>query len=894
LSGGEAATRPARRAERQPPLARGDRVSRYEVLELIGAGGMGAVYAARDPELDRKVAIKVLYLAEDRSTRRAERLIDEGRALARLTHPNVVAVFDVGRHKGSVFIAMELVKGPTLDDWLAARSMAWRRRVELFVEAGRGLAAVHACGIVHLDFKPSNVMVDSDGRARLADFGLAAGDFDTNPSEFSESEPHSEPTSIDMSRARGTPRFMAPEQQSAGKVTAAADQFAFCVALYESLAGRHPFGHAQSTKERMSSIAFGDPKPLEVPGLPPRIAQAIMRGLSRLPADRWPSLSELLDEIEGGARPTTKSGKRAVVISSVVVLGALTWAVADRGEAVTACPTAEVKAAEVLSKSDALALSEHVSAFESVHGPLPVGLSPALERRIDDWSEAWVLACEAVRAASKAGEAEASRVLDCLTAQQVGLEGTAALLLDADTATLVRGLGIVNALDQPAACTDPGHRPAAAPPPAGQRSAIAQVRVELQRARLQQRTGRTKEAIATAEAAVESAEAVGYAPLTAEAMGTAGGMLAGNGIGSRAEPMLERAAWLFLEAGDHAKAAQMFVALVRAGRPVDRLDETLAWADRARAILEEHPDPGIESSLEVGIVFALWNVGRMAEAVEHGQRAVELLGPGVGDAGDMARAKQGLAVALMGSGRLDEAEAAVREAIRLHSQIVGPRHPTTGSSQQLLAAILNDRGRLEESLLLHDELVESFLLANGADSRITAGIYNNRGNTYMRLERYADAIADFEHAAEVWDRLGNFDSSVYAYVGLAETKLNLGDLEGAKRDATQAWELITATPSGEHSLRWEAAALLAKNAKATGDAGKAVEWWSAALEAKPPTALDRAEVHAALVGVSEDAQSKKLHRIAAAEQLEAALPAPDHEQARVVEIRAVLDGGQSN
>lgn len=850
---------------------------------------MGAVYAAHDPELDRKVAIKVLYVAEARRERRAKRLIDEGRALARLTSPYVVGVFDVGLHEGTVFIAMELIEGPTLDDWLASHSMAWRRRVDLLVQAGRGLAAVHACGIVHLDFKPSNVMIDATGRARLADFGLAAGDLDTNPSELLEWGSNGEPAVVDVSGARGTPRFMAPEQQHAGKVTSAADQFSFCVALYESIAGRHPFGHALTRAERLSSIAFGVPKPLNVSGLPPKVAQAIMRGLARDPSDRWASLSDLLDEIESGIAPRPKTRWLAAGGVLVVGLGALTWAVLDPSEDVAACPTAEAKAVEALSKSDALALQEHVSAFEAVHGALPIGLVPTLERRVEDWSETWVVACEAARIASEDGEAEAHRVLDCLGAQQAAIEGTAALLLEADTPTLVRGLGIVHALDSPTSCTDPSDRPTVDPPTAEQRGPISEVRIELQRAQLQRRTGRNKEALATAEAAVEQAETIGYAPLLAEAMGVTGNMLASSKIGSRAEPMLERAAWLYLEAGEHHAAANTFVALVGAGRPIDRLAETLAWAERARSILAEHPDPEIESHLEVGITFALWNVGRMDEAVEHGRRALELLGPGVGDAGDVAHAEQGLAVALMGAGRLDEAEEVVRDAIRIKTQRFGARHPAAGGSQRLLASILNKQGRLEESLKLHDELVESFLLASRAESRITAGVINNRGMTYMRLEQYDKAIEDLEAAADVWDRLGNFDSSVYAYAGLAETMLKKGELDAAKRHATHAWELIVATPSGEHSLRWEVARLLAQHAEQTGDRTGARKWWDEALAAKPPQALDRAEVHTALARVAEDVSGAHEHRASAAEELAAAEPAPDYDRARVDEIRAALD-----
>jgi eukaryotic-like serine/threonine-protein kinase len=160
----------------EAPLECGTSVGRYVLLQPIGQGGMGIVYGAYDPELDRKVALKVLHRDQshrDNDTQGALRLVREARAMASSSHPNVVSVHDVGTVRGRVFIAMELVDGQSLTQWLAAQPRPWREVVRVFVEAGRGLAAAHTVGMVHRDFKPDNVLVGKDGRVRVTDFGLA-------------------------------------------------------------------------------------------------------------------------------------------------------------------------------------------------------------------------------------------------------------------------------------------------------------------------------------------------------------------------------------------------------------------------------------------------------------------------------------------------------------------------------------------------------------------------------------------------------------------------------------------------------------------------------------------------------------------------------------------------
>ncbi len=270
------------------------RIGRYRVLEKIGQGAMGVVYAAIDEQLGRKLALKVLHPVSGGDAVGRARLLREAQAMARLRHDNVVLVYDVGTHdpgteREQVFLAMELAPGVTLDVWLRTAPRAWQDVLAVFLQAGRALAAAHAAGVLHRDFKPENVLVDTSGRARVLDFGLAralasaaAGEGEADPGD-SLSEPLTRTGSI-----LGTPAYMAPEQLRGEKTDARADQFSFCVALYEGLYGERPFtGVPRFAAVRVTHV----PKDSRIPD---GLRRVVLRGLSNDPAQRWPDMDALL------------------------------------------------------------------------------------------------------------------------------------------------------------------------------------------------------------------------------------------------------------------------------------------------------------------------------------------------------------------------------------------------------------------------------------------------------------------------------------------------------------------------------------------------------------------------------------------------------------------------
>jgi serine/threonine protein kinase/formylglycine-generating enzyme required for sulfatase activity len=331
-------------------LDTGARIGRYVIVERVGLGAMGVVYGAYDPELDRKIALKLLKPGQRPKDNAKARLLREAKAIARLAHPNVVAVHDVGVFEDQVFLAMEFLAGGTIRSWLAERSRSWREILDVFVAAGRGLAAAHAAGLVHRDFKPDNVLLDREGRPRVVDFGIAReadGGRDDEDDDERDGEATLVPRGDDergaatVSDARlresgassrplltltktgamiGTPAYMAPEQFLGERGDDKSDQFSFCVALYEALYGERPFAGDDLLAISLS-VTQEQLKPLPRDrGVPAWIRRAIVRGLRASPAARWPSMTALIGALADD--PAVKLRRRLVAGGAIALVAA--------------------------------------------------------------------------------------------------------------------------------------------------------------------------------------------------------------------------------------------------------------------------------------------------------------------------------------------------------------------------------------------------------------------------------------------------------------------------------------------------------------------------------------------------------------------------------------------
>ncbi|HEY0133508.1 MAG TPA: serine/threonine-protein kinase, partial [Nannocystis sp.] len=340
-------------------------VSRYILLSRLGAGGMGLVYLAYDPSLDRKVAVKLLRPVGDGVEPAAEahaRLHREAQALAKLSHPNVVAVHDVGTYDASalygtprgedsgqgVFLVMEYIEGATLAHWLEERPRSWQEVVAAFLAAGHGLVAAHAVGVIHRDFKPSNVLVRRDGSVHVFDFGLARAAGNT---EAVRAEPRADTSSVDLWSSGlsspltqfgafvGTPAYMAPEQRGGEEVDERSDQFSFCVALYEGLYGNRPFSGGNVYLLEMAKVTGQLDPPRRRIRRPKALHRAVVRGLAAEPRDRWPTLPAMLAELDRLLR--RRRGRIVAAALAVGLLGAGAGAYAvNRGSVCTDAPAA--------------------------------------------------------------------------------------------------------------------------------------------------------------------------------------------------------------------------------------------------------------------------------------------------------------------------------------------------------------------------------------------------------------------------------------------------------------------------------------------------------------------------------------------------------------------------
>ncbi len=315
---------------------------RYVVRGLLGQGGAGAVYRAFDSQLGRPIALKIVRapkLAADAAESMQARLLREARAMARVSHPNVVAVYDVGSIDDRVFVVMELVEGRTLASWQTEKAHSWREVIETFSAAGVGLGAAHRVGLAHRDFKPLNVLVGVDGRVRVTDFGLArpvaeADSGEGTPSGDSVPDGHQDWTLTMTGGLVGTPRYMAPEQFRAGPADARSDQFSFCVALFSALYDQHPFFAKNTKKPALPELAqlvmAGQVvTPPESPGLPRGVLTVLRRGLSVDPAARYANMDLLILDLEQQIGPSKVGPNRKLgfALGALAAVAGLTGSV---------------------------------------------------------------------------------------------------------------------------------------------------------------------------------------------------------------------------------------------------------------------------------------------------------------------------------------------------------------------------------------------------------------------------------------------------------------------------------------------------------------------------------------------------------------------------------------
>ncbi|MEM9457230.1 MAG: tetratricopeptide repeat protein [Myxococcota bacterium] len=805
-------------------LPAGAEVGRYRVLDCVGVGAMGVVYSAYDPELDRRVALKLLRSTKGRAGSGGgnARLLREAQALARLTHPSVITVHDVGTWQEQVFVAMEYVEGSTLKAWLAERRRQWPEIRDVFVAAGRGLAAAHEADLVHRDFKPDNVLIGKDGRVRVTDFGLAR--WGHGPSSFAEMmatderlasqlrESTSGPIKVrnpEVSLTRtgtlvGTPAYMSPEQHEQRPADPSSDQFAFCVALYEAIYGERPF-KGRTLAELASKVIEGR-LPAASPGasVPREVRQALRRGLSRNRRDRFASMDDLLAVLDR----RDARGRRAWVLSGLglVVAGGGLWAWAG---ATTTVDSAFCRTEQGLGETWTPTRREAIDeAFRLTGVPYAEPSAARALEEIDQYVIRWErLRARSCNASALADEGPAVTALRerCLERRRVSLEALLEAFEQPEAETVARAVGAVVGLPAVEHCGDRETLVAELPPtpPPALRDAVEAMRDELARVDGLIAAGRYHEGIELARRLDMEAEGLGHEPLRAETLFLVAQLLDRTGD-------LEAAIDAFEDASLRAIASRHRRVLVDAliervyafGVSTSRIEEAERLARRAEAEIEglgmgddtqaalwlnwgsvayrkgdyEAADRLIRRSLALrdkerdplrwadaafNLATVSLTLGDTDEALARLESYVEIFEARLGRMHpEVASGYHNLAIAYSTAERLDEAYAAVEQSEVIRRETLGQTHPHFAISLNTKGSILTQMGRVEEGMLLIRRSIR-ILEAHGEDPIEIAHHRVELAQALVELDRLDEAEEQAEQARVIFEQeLGPEHSNV--------------------------------------------------------------------------------------------------------------------------------------
>jgi len=763
-------------------LPRGAEIGRYTVVGLVGRGAMGDVYAAKDPRLGRKVAVKLVRTGAGDGQANAEarvRLLREAQVIAKLSHPNVVVVHDVGTFGDNVFVAMEYVEGHTVTAWLLAGQRTIPEILALYTAAGRGLEAAHRVGLIHRDFKPDNVMVGRDGQVRVMDFGLArqisrgmdsveiaterktAPSFDalhptsaaaidvgaTQPltphaagAHAALSDPLLDAQLTQAGAIMGTPAYMAPEQFLGRVTTARTDQFSFCVSLYEAIYGRRPFPGENILTLTTGVLAGVVTEPPRDSKVPAAIRRALLRGLALDPKARWPSMTALLHALRyDPARPL----RRGLMVTGAVVGGLLVATTAVSWRAAHApppiCRAGDDKLAAVWppEAGETGRKATVRRAFQKTGKPYAADAFASVQRTLDRYAGVWKTMYEEACQATHVRGDQSAEVMDlrmsCLGERLGRLRALVDVLADANATVVENAAGAAGALPSLDRCADVSLlRTVVAPPDGAEAQArVATLRHEVARVEAMGNAGQCGPSVDDGRKLVVEARSLGYGPLEAEALNALAGAGAscldpGEAVELRKQALRAAVASRDDEA---AVSAALHAARLLADQPA-AAREARDWLELGRALLRA--TRGTHALLEWRALSAEGLVARSegdkAAAVDKLTRALALGESTLGsDNLEIAAALANLGTALASDGRLEESITYFDRARRLAARLLGPDHPQ-------VAVRLAERSRALDAFGLHAEAVE--------DGRRAVEIWKAAGASPLLVARGLTSLAE--------------------------------------------------------------------------------------------------------------------------------------------------------
>ncbi len=783
----------AGRGEDDPVLAVGATVDRFVILSLIGEGGVGRVYAAYDPDLDRQIALKLR-----KGTRGPDEAVEvarvrrEAQALAKIAHPNVVTVYDVGEHDGQLYVAMEHVVGETLRRWVKSQRPSWREVVDAFIAAAQGLLAVHEAGLVHRDVKPDNIMRSADGRVRVMDFGLARGNVE--PQASTEPETNMLWSSTTLTRTgtlAGTPAYMAPEQHLGLPLDARSDQFALCVSLWELLYGERPF-EGNNIAALAYNMTHGARRSAPANNsVPTWVRRAIERGLSVDADQRHPSLAALIDALrqDPAAHRRRQLGIAGVVLLSVGLVSWLGWLSSNRTAHVPAPPCAEVETFDAVwnpSRSP----TELAQAFARSGSLLASSSAEPVARGLDAWAREWNAArrdaCEATHVRHEQSEALMDARIACLDRRRARVTGIIEAFMEADAELVREAPSIVGKLERLDACSDAERLLAATPPPADAETAmrVASLSLRIESLAALGDTGRTESLLADARALAVEADATGHAPLRVDAA-----LLVADIEEYELDPAASlettrRAYFLALQEDLIAQAALAAVEMMWRTSTSDPVSPTLAiWSDHARVLVQRvEPNGTLEARRLVNEGIIAWSRGDLPLGIEHTRAAIEIaertVGPRTALVADY-RNNLGYMSLLLG----DEAEAQrqFEFSMAVWSETLGPGHPRLAVARLSLAEIAIEQARFADARELAEGALQLDLAAGETDGPNVAYAVNVIAELDRREGRVEASRSGYERALALSIASVGPDHwrSALAQAGLGELALLDGDVDEA-------------------------------------------------------------------------------------------------------------------
>ncbi|HWB79091.1 MAG TPA: serine/threonine-protein kinase [Nannocystaceae bacterium] len=689
-------------AARELPT-RGTEIGRYLVTGEIGRGAMGAVLAAYDADLDRKVAIKLIGERLDADGERRHRLLGEAKSMARITHPNVVTVYDAGVWHDRLWVAMELVDGVTLDRWRADEARSLASIVETFVAAARGLAAAHDAGVLHGDFKPSNVLVSRSGRVVVADFGLANRIDAPKPSESALGAPI------------GTPAYMSPEHFLAGVVDARADQFAFCVALFEQLTGERPF-KGRSLLELASAISAGTVAVAAAAKIPMRVRAIVMRGLASQPSDRFASMHELIAALQSAVRPRWPW---ALAIGGVAVVAALAaWVVAHDDE--RACTPGSERVQEIWSADARAAVRvQGDGTSAAVVEQRTARLRSGIDEYFGEWARLYDEACNDGAGASTelAQQARTACLENRFDAGRGFVE-----LLGREAIAVARVDALLDALPPLSHCRGPAFgrwEPMPSDPELARE--VASLRLRLDQTRLMRRAGHVDAVAPEVAAVLAAARASGLSHVVAEALLEQAAVMRAFDDEDGAEAAVDEALDVALRDGHDFVAANAINRrlLLMQQDFTTRKREAVQWARLGEA-LYTRAGAGSRNigDLANNLGILLRNMGDQEASLVQCRRAEQLYAAELGpDARPTIGARVNCGSVLIELFRYDEAEELLRASGAQYDELLGREHPDAITVAWNRAHLELVRGDRHEALAIGRDALARQLGATGPHGR---------------------------------------------------------------------------------------------------------------------------------------------------------------------------------